>query len=534
MEQILQVIDKINSAINSVVWGWPMIILILGTGIYLTVRTKVLQVRKFGTSWGETIIPTVKSMGKKKNKTTGGLKNEKTISPFEAFATAISGTVGTGNIIGVTSAIMTGGPGAVFWMWISAFFGMVTNYAENVLGVFFRKKGTDGEFSGGPMQYLSEGIGRNVKCKTGSFLKGLGKVLGIMAAVFCVFAAIGMSGAQTNNIAGTFEDIFSGVAGVDTNVVVLIVGIVVAVILALVIIGGIKSIGRVTSILVPFMSLVFILMALVVIFANVQMIGGAFALIFGNIFRFEAAAGGVGGYMFATVIQKGLARGVFSNEAGLGSSVIAHSASATREPVKQGLWGIFEVFFDTFIICTLTALVILVSFGNEAGMRDVLYYVDANGNQISTTVVSMKAFQSLFGDVGTVIYATIIPLFAFTTILAWSYYGEKCVQFLFRKTGDKGQKIASFVFKVAYVLLVIVAAIMDNTLAWEISDTFNGLMALPNLIGLVFMGGLVAQITKNYFDRKKGLPVKPMLSAYPELQAEFEKEIAEQNADTVE
>lgn len=523
MDKFFEVVATVNSAINGVVWGWPMIILILGTGILLTIRTKALQVRKFSTSWGETIIPTVKSIGKKK--VTGLNEKEKTISPFEAFATAISGTVGTGNIIGVTSAIMTGGPGAVFWMWISAFFGMVTNYAENVLGMFFRKKGSDGEFSGGPMQYLSEGMGRDVKGKAGSFLKGFGKVLGIMAAVFCVLAAIGMSGAQTNNIAGTFEDIFGGIPGVNTDVVVLIVGIVVAIVLALVILGGIKAIGRVTAILVPFMSLIFIVMALAIIFANITMVGTAFALIFTNIFSFETAIAGVGGYVFAQIIQKGLARGVFSNEAGLGSSVIAHSASATKEPVKQGLWGIFEVFFDTFIICTLTALVILVSFGNEAGMKDVLYYVDANGNSFSTTVVSMKAFQGLFGSVGTVIYATIIPLFAFTTILAWSYYGEKCVQFLFRKTGDKGQKIATIVFKVAYVLLVIVAAIMDNTLAWEISDTFNGLMALPNLIGLVFMSGLVAKITKNYFDRKKGLDVAPMLSAYPEQNEEFALDI---------
>ena len=531
MEAFFEVVAKVNGVINSVVWGWPMIVLILGTGVLLTVRTKFLQVRRFGTAWGETIVRTAKDIGKSSGKKKNGKKG---VSAFEAFATAISGTVGTGNIIGVTSAIMTGGPGAVFWMWISAFFGMVTNYAENVLGMYFRKKGSDGEFSGGPMQYLSEGIGRDVKGKGGSFLKGFGKVLGVMAAVFCVLAAIGMSGAQTNNIAGTFEDIFGSVQGVDTNVVVLIVGIVVAVVLALVILGGIKSIGRVASILVPFMSVVFILMALIIIFANITMVGSAFALIFSNIFSFETAIAGVGGYVFAQIIQKGLARGVFSNEAGLGSSVIAHSASATREPVKQGLWGIFEVFFDTFIICTLTALVILVSFGNEAGMTDVLYYVDANGNSLSTTVVSMRAFQGLFGDVGTVIYATIIPLFAFTTILAWSYYGEKCVQFLFRKTGDKGQKIATVVFKVAYVLLVIVAAIMDNTLAWEISDTFNGLMALPNLIGLVFMGGLVAKITKNYFDRKAGKDVVPMLSGYPEQNEQFIKDLAVENGEVAE
>jgi AGCS family alanine or glycine:cation symporter len=334
MDQFFAAVKSVNDVINGIVWGWPMIILILGTGILLTVRTKALQVRKFGTSWGETIIPTVKSIGTKPVESING---EKTISPFEAFSTAISGTVGTGNIIGVTSAIMSGGPGAVFWMWISAFFGMVTNYAENVLGMFFRKKDYTGEFSGGPMQYLTEGVGRDVKGKLGSFLRGLGKVLGIMAAVFCVFAAIGMSGAQTNNIAGTFEDIFGAMPGVNTDVVVLIVGIVVAVVLALVILGGIKSIGRVTSILVPFMSLLFIGMALIIIIVNIGMVGNAFALIFSNIFKFESAIAGVGGYMFAQIIQKGLARGVFSNEAGLGSSVIAHSASVNREPVKQGL-----------------------------------------------------------------------------------------------------------------------------------------------------------------------------------------------------
>lgn len=526
MGKVLQVVSDINSAINGVVWGWPMIILILGTGIFLTIRTKALQVRKFSTSWAETIIPTIKDMGK--HPVSIG-KKENTVSPFEAFATAISGTVGTGNIIGVTSAIMSGGPGAVFWMWISAFFGMVTNYAENVLGMFFRKKDeATGEFSGGPMQYLSEGMGKDVKGGWGEFLRGFGKVLGVMAAVFCVFAAIGMSGAQTNNIAGTFEDIFGKVQGVNTDVVVLIAGIVIAIVVALVILGGIKSIGRVASILVPFMSLLFILMAIVIIIAKASMIGNAFALIFGNIFAFESAVAGFSGYVFAQIIQKGLARGVFSNEAGLGSSVIAHSASETREPVKQGLWGIFEVFFDTFIICTLTALVILVSFGDAAGQAGILYAK----NPLSTTVVSMKAFEGVFGTVGTVIYAIIIPLFALTTILAWSYYGEKCVQFLFQKTGPKGQKIASIVFKVVYVLLIVVAAVMENTLAWEISDTFNGLMALPNLIGLIFMGGLVADITKNYFDRKAGKDVVPMLSAYPEQNAQFILDLAKENGET--
>ena len=519
-DKFIDVLTRVNSFINNLVWGWPMIILILGTGILLTIRSRAMQVRKFGTSLNETIVPTVKSIGKKQK---GLTKKENSISQFEAFATAISGTVGTGNIIGVSSAIMTGGPGAVFWMWISAFFGMITNYAENVLGLYFRKKEKNGDFSGGPAYYLSEGLGRDMKGKKGSTLRVVGKILGAMAGVFCVFAAIGMSGAQTNKMSLTFQSVFSGS---NPKTVALVVGILVSVVLGLIVLGGIKVIGRVASILVPFMSLIFILMALVIIFANITMVGSAFALIFSNIFSFNSALAGVGGYAFSQIIKKGLARGVFSNEAGLGSSVIAHSASETREPVKQGLWGIFEVFFDSFVICTLTALVVLVSFGdNEA----VLYsgaYVD--------TQVSMMAFEGIFGAFGTVVYSLIIPLFAFTTILAWSYYGEKSIDYLFRKTGDKGRKIATVCFKVAYVLLVIVSALINGELAWAISDTFNGLMALPNLVGVVCLSGLVVKITKNYFDRKKDPSIKPMLSAYEEQNAQFEQDILEQQAETAE
>ena len=518
-DKIVAWVEKVNGKLNEIVWGVPMIILILGVGLLITMRTRAMQVRKFGTSWNETIIPTVKGMGKKKK---GLSKKENSVSQFEAFATAISGTVGTGNIVGVTSAIMTGGPGAVFWMWISAFFGMITNYAENVLGLYFRKKEKNGDFSGGPAYYLSEGIGKDQKGKTGAFLKGFGKLLGVMAAVFCTFAAIGMSGVQTNKISSTFQEVVPG----KNSTVALIVGIVVAIVLALIVLGGIKSIGRVAAILVPFMSLIFIIMALVIICANVTMVGTAFALIFKNIFKFKTAVAGFGGYAFAQIIQKGLARGVFSNEAGLGSSVIAHSASVTREPVKQGLWGIFEVFFDTFIVCTLTALVILVSYGDKL---EVLYSAGAAAD----TVVSMGAFEKMFGAFGKMTYSLILPLFAFTTILAWSYYGEKSVDFLFRKTGAVGRKIATTVFKVAYVLLVVVSARINGELAWAISDTFNGLMALPNLIGLMFMNGLVWKITKNYFDRKKGKNVKPMLSVYEDQNDTFISELAESDDEEV-
>ncbi len=521
-DKLVNAIEKGNGKLNEIVWGLPMVILILGTGLLLTILTKFLQIRKFGTSVDKTLGDTIRGM-KKKGKHLS--KKENSVSPFEAFSTAISGTVGTGNIVGVSSAIMTGGPGAVLWMWVSAFFGMVTNYAENVLGMFFRKKEKDGEFSGGPAYYLSEGVGRNVKGGFGSFLRGFGKVLAVMAAVFCTFAAIGMSGVQTTKMSESVQAVVGSSSDKVNLRIALIVGVVVAIVLALVILGGIKSIGRTTAILIPFMSLLFILMAIVIIFMNINMIGTAFALIFKNAFKFECAIAGFSGYVFAQVIQKGLARGVFSNEAGLGSSVIAHSASEAREPVKQGLWGIFEVFFDTFVICTLTALVILVSFGSQEGMATVLY-----SGAFADTTVSMMAFGEAFGKFGEVIYSIIIPLFAFTTILAWAYYGEKSVDFLFRKTGEKGRKISRFVFKVLYVVLVVVAAWLSTQggkgeLMWAISDTANGLMALPNLIGLIFMCTLVAKITKNYFDRKNGKEVKPMLSAYEKQNETFIKEL---------
>ena len=541
-QDFIEIVTEVNGKVNDFVWGPPMIIMLLGTGILLTIVTKFLQVRKFGTSVNETLGETFRSVGKKKNK-----RKENSISPFEAFATAISGTVGTGNIVGVTSAIMTGGPGAVFWMWVSAFFGMVTNYSENVLGMYFRKKDKDGEISGGPAYYLSEGIGRNVKGGFGSFLRGFGKVLGVLAAVFCTFAAIGMSGVQTTKMTQTVQAVFN-MNEKQNMIIAIVVGIVVAVVLALIILFGIKGIGRTTALLVPFMSLIFILMSLIIICANITHLGDAIGLIFSNVFKIRSVAGGIGGYMasiiakkgFALIMQKGLARGIFSNEAGLGSSVIAHSASATREPVKQGLWGIFEVFFDTFIICTLTALVILVTFGNKTDMEGILYAVKAGTEAdpelfYADTQVSMMAFSKFFGWFGKIVYVIMLPLFAFTTILAWAYYGEKSVDFLFRKTGKKGRKISTIVFKVLYVVLVFVAALMvalglNGDLAWAISDTANGLMALPNLVGLIFMCVLVAKITKNYFDRKKGKDVAPMLSAYPEQNEEFVQELKEDEA----
>lgn len=500
-DKILSVVEKVNTFLNNIVWGWPVIILILGTGLILSIRTGFLQLRKFGTSLNTTIVPTLKSLGKQKKED----KDAQSVSQFEAFSAAISGTVGTGNIIGVVSAILTGGPGAVLWMWISAFFGMVTNYAENVLGLYFRKKDKEGNFSGGPFYYIYYGL--------------KWKWLAYIAGVFTVLAAIGMSGVQTNKISGTVSDALSkAFTFEDMTVVKLVIGVIVAVVAALIIIGGIKRIGKVASMLVPFMSLAFITMALIVIFMNVTAIPRAFGLIFENAFNFKAAGGGICGYAFATVIKKGMARGVFSNEAGLGSSVIAHSASETREPVKQGLWGVFEVFFDTFIICTLTALMMLTSV-------DISALTGAEND----TATSLSLFSDNFGAFGTVIFSVILPLFAFTTILAWSYYGEKATEFCFKGLGEKGSKLAVLIFKIVYIVLIVASAIIESDLVWAISDTFNGMMAVPNLICVVGLSGLVTKLTKNYFDRKKGKNVEPMLSAYDDLNEEFKQYIKENN-----
>ena len=499
MDAFIQTVTKVNDVINGIVWGWPVIILILGTGLLLSIRTRFWQVRKFGNAWAETIIPTVKSIGKKQEKKPG----EKTVSQFEAFSAAISGTVGTGNIIGVVAAILTGGPGAVFWMWVSAFFGMVTNYSENVLGLYFRKRDKDGDFSGGAFHYIEKGLGW--------------KWLGYVAAVFCMLAAIGMSGVQTNKISGTVSGSLDQAFHFGTEgmfVVKLLIGIIVAIVAATIILGGIKRIGKVASMLVPFMSLLFIVMALISVAEHIDRVGSAFGMIFGNAFNFKAAGGGIFGYAFAQTIKKGMARGVFSNEAGLGSSVIAHSASETKEPVKQGLWGVFEVFFDTFIICTFTALMMLTTV-------DVNALTGAEGD----TATALAMFTNNFGVFGTVTFSIILPLFAFTTIMAWSYYGEKATAFCFQWLGEKGQKIAVVAFKIIYVLLIVASAVIESDLLWNISDTANGLMAIPNLIALIAMSGLVWKITKNYYDRKKGIDVKPMLSVYPELNEEFEKEI---------
>lgn len=464
----MQTLSKIIGFINdNILWGIPMVVLILGVGIYLTVRNRFLQVTKFPYA----VKNTIGALGKKQ-----ALKGKgKSLSQFEAFSTAIAGTVGTGNIVGVATALVAGGPGAIFWMWASAFVGMFTNYAENVLGIYYRKKNKQGHYVGGPMYYIEEGLGL--------------KWLAVLFAVFCMLASFGMNMVQVNTIATTLDGGFSMPAWAT--------GLIVAVLIALIIIGGVKRIGKIASMIVPFMCLSFIIMALIIIFINVKQVPAALGMIFSNAFSIKAVGGGVLGYAFMRAMRYGLARGIFSNEAGLGSSVIAHSASDTREPVKQGLWGIFGVFLDTIIICTLTALVLITS-----GVYDVNSVIDSGSN------LTQIAFTESFGTFGNVVFCIILPLFAFTTILSWAYYGEKSFEYIF------GGKYV-LIYKILYVALIVVGAISGVTLVWDLADLFNGLMAIPNLIALFVLGGVVTRITRNYFDRKKNKNLMPMLSAYP-------------------
>lgn len=476
MEALYNILNWID---GNILWGIPMIILILVCGILLSLKSKFLQVRKFKSSIGSTIGETFK----KKDK--NSFKNKNTVSPFEAFATAVSGTVGTGNIVGVTTAIISGGPGAVFWMWISAFFGMVTKFSEITLGVYFRKKSSDGEYIGGPMYYIEQGTGK--------------RWLAILFAIFTMFAALGMGSVQANTIQSTWNTAF--------HVPTWLTAIIIAFLTAIVVIGGIKRIGKVTSLLVPFMIVIFLIMSLTLIFANVAAVPKAFASIFTSAFSTKSLLGGISGYGIARAMRYGFARGIFSNEAGLGSSSIAHSNSSEREPVKQGLWGIFEVFIDTFVICTLTALLILTS-----GI-DLTPTPDLNGAN-----VAMSAFTKVFGVFGTVMYSIILPLFAFSTILAWAIYGAKAMQYVFKKH-QKGSKLA---FNVLYITFIVGIAFLtyffgDNLGAdfvWLISDMTNALMAIPNLIALIILSGLLIKIVNNYFKRKKDESIPPLISAY--------------------
>ncbi len=498
MEALTNLIAFINS---NILWGIPLIVAIMGTGILLSLRTRFLQVRKFNTSLKSTIVPTVKSIFRPEEKSKDD--DESQISQFQAFSAAISGTVGTGNIVGVAGAMLAGGPGAVFWMWVSAFFGLVTNYSENVLGLYFRKKDQEGNISGGPMYYISEGLG----------MKGLAYIFSFC----CLFAAVGMGMVQSNSLSGTVQ---AAIAQDPKQrlAIALFIGAIVALLTGAIIIGGIKRIGAVASLLVPFMALIFMICAVIILIVNFKAIPFAFSEIFQGAFSLRAVSGGIFGYVITMSMRYGFARGVFSNEAGLGSSVIAHSASNTKEPVLQGLWGVFEVFFDTFIICTLTAITLIV-VGRSSGIIDFAEIAANSG--IGKNEIASLAFTQTFGNIGLAIFSIIIPLFAFTTILAWAFYGVKACTFIF----SGHVKAATIAFQVIYLIMLFLGAIAKSDLVWELDDMFNALMALPNLFALVCLSGLIVRISDNYFRRMKGEKIEPMLSAYPERNEELKRQM---------
>ena len=508
MQQFLDTVASVNGAINGAVWGLPGLILLIGTGILLTCGTKFFQIGRLGCWWKNTIASVFK---KDSNSTKNSDRNA--ISQFQALCAALAATIGTGNIAGVAAAIVTGGPGAVFWMWVAAFFGMMTNFSENLLGIYYRRKNKDGEWCGGPMYYLKDGMGKRYGKK---WLGVCASVLAVLFSCFAILASFGIGNmAQINKIVLNMDEAFFSnvslgtVPGTEIDVIHLLIGIALLVIAALIIIGGLSRIAKFAEIVVPFMAIVYVIGSLIIFCCNISNVGAMFAAIFRFAFKPAAFLGGGIGILIKKTMTQGFKRGVFSNEAGLGSSVLVHSSSNVKEPVKQGMWGIFEVFFDTFVVCTMTAIVVL-----STGYIDL-----ATGQPVAgvngDTLVS-QAFGKHFGDPGTWFVAVSMLFFAFTTVLGWSQYGSKAVEYLF---GARGVKI----YKVIFVLMIVSGAVMEGGLAWDLSDTFNGLMMIPNLIGVLSLFPLVIRITKNYVDRKiYKKDVKPMLSFDPKTEAEME------------
>ena len=461
---MLHTIEILNTAVNNFVWGIPAMTCILGVGLYLSIRTGFIQFRKLGYSMKMTL-------GKIFSQTEA---KEGSITPFQAVCTALASTVGTGNIAGVAGAIAIGGPGAVFWMWVSAFLGMCTKFAEVILAVHFREKNEKGDWVGGPMYYIKNGLGKNWK-----WMASLYAILGVLT----VFGT--GNATQVNTIVTAIDSALLSYKIIDTNqlgIVNLLLGILIAIMVALVLLGGIKRIAKVTEALVPFMALLYIVLGIGVILFNVTELPAIFVSIFHGAFNPAAVTGGVVGTMF-TSMTKGVSRGIFSNEAGLGTGSIAHATADTNEPVAQGLYGIFEVFTDTIIICTLTATTILIS-------GTPITYGQAAGAELT-----ISGFATTYGNWVTLFTAIALVCFAFSTILGWGLYGTRCLEFLF---GSKVNKA----FMVIYSLVAIVGATMDLGLLWGIADTFNGLMAIPNLIGLFLLSPVIFRLIKEYFAKQ--------------------------------
>lgn len=449
-------IASINSVVNSFIWGVPAMICIIGVGILLTVRTRCIQVRKFGVAMKNTI-------GKIFDKTQA---RDGSMSPFQAVCTALAGTVGTGNIAGVAGAIALGGPGAIFWMWCSAFLGMCTKFSEVTLAIHFREKNKNGEYVGGPMYYIKNGLSKKWH------------FLAVFYAVFGVLTVFGTGNAtQVNTIVSSVNTAlinFNILKGEPNSNVNLIFGIFIAALVAMVLLGGIKRIGQVSEKLVPFMAVLYVILALGVIILNIQRVPGVFAQIVSGAFTPRAATGGIIGSMFLSM-KKGVSRGIFSNEAGLGTGSIAHACADTDNAVHQGMFGIFEVFMDTIVICTLTGLVILLAAPN-------ISYGQAAGAELT-----ISGFTATYGGWVSILTAIAMCCFAFSTIIGWGLYGSRCIEFL------GGEKFVR-PFLVVYSFVSIVGATMNLGLLWDISDTFNGLMAVPNLIALLMLSGHVKKL----------------------------------------
>ena len=458
---MLQIIETINTAVNNFIWGVPAMVCIFGVGLYLSIRTNFLQIRKFPYA----IKTTLGRIFRKRDASDGA------ITPFQAVCTALAATVGTGNIAGVAGAIAIGGPGAIFWMWVSALFGMCTKYAEVTLAVHYREINANGELVGGPMYYIKNGLSKKWHW------------LAYLFAAFGVLTVFGTGNAtQVNTITTAINSALLNYNVISESAVStsnLIIGIIIAILIAMILLGGIKRIGHVTEKLVPFMALLYILLGLGVILLNIQNVPAVFASIFRGAFQPRAVTGGIVLIMF-TSLKKGVSRGIFSNEAGLGTGSIAHACADTKKPVKQGMFGIFEVFTDTIVICTLTALVILcsgvaVDYGKAAGAE-----------------LTILGFTSTYGSWVSIFTAIAMCCFAFSTAVGWGLYGARCIEFLFSEKVIKP-------FMVIYSLVAILGATANLGLMWSIAETFNGLMAIPNLIALFLLSGTVVKLTKEYF-----------------------------------
>ena len=458
---MLNTIETINTAVNNFIWGVPAMVCIIGVGLYLSIRTGFLQIRKFPYA----IRTTIGRMFRKKDASEGS------ITPFQAVCTALAATVGTGNIAGVAGALAIGGPGAVFWMWVSALLGMCTKFSEVTLAVQFRETNADGELVGGPMYYIKNGL---PKCW---------HWLAYLFAAFGVLTVFGTGNAtQVNTITTAINSALTNYNLLKPDQIStsnLIIGIVITIMIAMILLGGIKRIGQVTEKLVPFMALLYIVLALGVILLNLHVVPSVFASIIEGAFHPSAITGGVVGSLFLSM-KKGVSRGIFSNEAGLGTGSIAHACADTRKPVKQGMFGIFEVFTDTILICTLTALVILCS-------QVSIPYGQAAGAELT-----IQGFTATYGNWVSIFTAVAMCCFAFSTILGWGLYGARCIEFLFSSKVTKP-------FMVVYSLVAILGATADLGLMWNIAETFNGLMAIPNLIALFLLSGTVVKLTKAYF-----------------------------------